>query len=364
VKWSIILALFVAMACPGEGLATDHVILIVRRPPNPDPVQVQPLPSAPPAPPAAAAAQPTSLEEVYSSFWNHPNQIYIDSPSGPKPLLGMDIIQEGGRIYPRIPDPYTYRIMKNPDDYEAYVEYLDWRKAVIRRTRIAMGRVPEIAYDEGIITPEVLAVPKSYDAGPGYVAVHNVRALDEGHLGTPFVEPKEARELGMLPEEVPVFPDAAADVEIYLFWHPRCEHCHTMMRDWFAFAEPVAEAGYKVMGIISARRPEDVDTNEVVGAIEAMVVRFGDQVRAVKNMRDRTGLIQAMNISGTPTVLFVNRVTQQVIRRVGPQDLQTMQADFWAISGTEEVWPPKNLDGEPELLPQIQGQTPLGGATP
>ena len=346
----IMLSLTVAVAAE----TADEVILLIKRPP----ANVS-AGGASPAP-ALTAREPQTIEEVWQRWYAMPGQVWLDTPSGRKPLFGFDTVYDAnGFPRPRLPDPFTYAVITNPADPAAIRSYLDWRTAVIKRANVVANQMPEHAYAQGILGPKNVEVPRNRPTDAK--AVGDMRAIEAGSRGTPLISPGKARELGAQPEEIPSLPGAPGPggIEVYWFWHHRCEHCVGMAREWFAFQRPLQRAGYKVMSInVSALRSDaeiESASYEVASVLEIWQVTWGEDAEYSSNTLDWNNLGKTLNITGTPTVIYINRNgdVPRIERLEGPQTVATLRAQLAATAGwSPDTWPPPPAHGEaPESTP-------------
>lgn len=329
------LVLLCAMGLPASAVE-QHVVVIVRREAPAPASSATPAPATS-TPPAAAPRAPKDITAVWDQWWHHPAQIWVDSPSGPKPLLGHDnIYDDEGNIIPRVPDPYTYNVLRNPGDPEALREYLDWMLVFTRRSRLAMNSVPDAAYQMGIVGPQHLQVgeprhPWAQDVGDKSGIAPQAR-------GTPLVSAGEARELGMAPSEIPKLPGKASPdgFEVYWFWSPDCPVSVRMAADWFRFAQAVDAAGSKAVSI--ALHP---DGARVAATLKIWAVVHGRAVESIWNTQDWTDLHLSLEVERTPTVLVINNQTAQVHRLVGLHREEELRTAYLAARGWE-AWPARD----------------------
>ncbi len=354
----------VCLVYPVVGWAEDHVVVVVHKK-APEPVAAQAVVHQP-----AAAPAPMTIEEIYKRWETFPGQQMLDTPSGPVPLFGMDIVQDAnGYPVPRLPDPYTYAVITNPGDHEAMKRYLDWRRAVIRRTRISMNRVPDAAYELGYVTPEVLEVAP--DRPRDRMLVGDLSPIDKRSLGTPMMNAEKARTLGMEASEVPNLPGdvSASGIEVYWFWHQRCPFCEKTARDWFAFQRVVGEAGYKAMSVnVSPVQSDNQITNatiETAAILEIWTLMWGEDVSYSSNRLDFTESAQSLNIDRTPTFIFVNRKKGTIDRLEGPQSVNVLAEAFAKAGGWDpSQWPPPPATAGPTAIKAAATSEPLLNATP
>lgn len=338
----------------------DEVIVIVKRQRESVPVTAAGTAAA-----VVASNEPRTIEEVWDRWFNIPGQVWLDTPSGKKPLFGFDNVYDAnGFPRPRIPDPYTYAAVTNPTDPEAMRNYLDWRNAVIKRVNFVANNMPEHAYNFGMIGPKNVEVPKNRPVDAK--AVGDYSAIEPGSLGTPLVEPGKARELGANPAEIPRLPGkpGVGGIEVYWFWHHRCNHCLKMARDWYAFQAPVRKAGYKIMSINMSPLRNDAEIEaasyEVASTLEIWQVAWGEDCEYSSNTLDWNGTGKALGIAGTPTLIFINRNgnVPRIERLVGPQDAATMRETLAQVAGWDPgTWPPPPVGGAAPAEPQPASDT-------
>ena len=330
-------------------MAVEELIVVVKR-------QATDQPFAAPS----GTSQPKTLKEIYDRWYNFPGQVYIDSPSGPVPLLGNDLVYDAnGYPVPRLPDPFTYAVITNPNDNEALKRYLDWKLAFVRRSRIAMNRVPDFAVELGYVQPDTVAVGKARPTDQKLLG--DMRAIEKDSLGQPIVSAGRARELGIAQDEIPKLPGEAtpAGVEVYWFWWHRCSHCQAMARTWFAFQRSVNDAGYKAMSINVAPLRNDAEVEsasvETAAILEVWTIPWGEDVQYSKNTLDWLDSANSFNVTGTPVVLLINRNTLLMKRLEGPQDDTSLRTALAEVGGWDAgIWPPpkavdvqRGIEGKP-----------------
>lgn len=354
------MALLLGVFIPAHAAVVEELVVVVKRTPTETPART-------------ATTKAERLDDIYERWWNFPGQVLLDSPSGPVPLLGMDTVyDQHGHPVPRLPDPFTYAVITNPTDPVAMQRYLDWKRAVIRRTRIAMNKVPDTAYELGYLTPEVVAVRAGRPNDQKLVG--DLRAIAPESIGRPLMTDGQARELGLPAGEVPKLPGEVnpAGIEVYWFWHQRCAFCQQMARTWFAFQRQVVAAGYKAMSInvspVGDTQAIQDASMEVAATLEIWAVPWGEDVEYSSNTLDWLGTAKAFNITGTPTVLLVNRQTMAVHQLAGPQDDRSLREALASIAGWPEgTWPPPRAGSPAAVAPAAAEQapqvtTPIGGS--
>lgn len=332
-----------------------------------------------PIKPAAAAAtsspasEPRTVEEAYDRFMRMASIVTLDSPSGPVPAFGNDVVYDkNGFPVPRLPDPFRLAVYANPTSVEALDRYLDWQKAIWRRTRLAMNAPVDRAAERGIVTPETLAVQPNRPSDQKAIGDYHV--IEPKSLGTPLLTPAQAREAGVTSDtDNPVLPGkpSPTGIEVYWFWHHRCPICLSMARDWFAFQRAVNAAKHKAVSInLMAANTDNAladATDTLAGVISLWQVRWGDDVEYSRNYLDYTEAAKAFKITGTPVVILINRNAKpvQVERLVGAQSETELRDAFCEIahlpSGT---WPPPAGAQAPAADAAAQQASPAPGTTP
>ncbi len=312
-----------AVSVPTE----EHVIIVVRSGSKPAATS-----------PAAACTtvqceRSTVSTDIYDRFWHDKDQFYIDSPRGPMPLWGGDIVQDAnGNPVPRYPDPFTKRLVENPDDPEAYADYLAWIQVRLRRARLTGERIGPIAAELGVITPDTLKIPEGGNTFNN--AIGNTSIVERRSLGTPALSPQQAHEQGLKANEVPITPGSPNMIEVFWFWDPSCHFCDQMARDWLYFARDVGNAGYKALSI--------TDTNDTAGGA-ARLNYWGVRWPMVKaaNIYDWTGLMDQLKVTGTPTTVMLHRPTGRMIRFDRVASEEELRTAFNSLLGVPaDQWPP------------------------
>lgn len=333
-QWSASVLLAVGIAGAGIPLPTlpaaeEHVIIIVRKD---EPSPAAPIEQA--TPPAPMLPQPDRRDQawLYDHILNDPNQFFIDSPQGPMPLWGMDLVYTAdGRPFPKYPHPLVKRLVENPDDPVAYADYLAWRQVAMRRARLTGDRLPEMAIELGIIDESTFRLPDPDD--PRAMGLAATTKVESKTLGRPAFTADQQERLGLEGEEL-LTPGENNAIEIYWFWSPRCEFCNKMARDWFHFANDVQAAGYKAVSITNEQ-----DNPDGYSKLQFWSMRW--PVKAVPNIFDWTGMYASFKIRVTPTILFLNRKTGTLRRIDEACDEGTLRRVFHEVAeSANDAWPP------------------------
>lgn len=338
-----ILLLLLAVVC---GSAEDRQILVIlRRPAEASTPQVE------------VQTAPAERRGIYDRFYNDPEQFYVDSPEGPMPLWGADLVYDkDGTPIPRYPDPFTKALIENPDDEGAYRRWLAWRMVLLRRARITGDRLKDVAMSTGILSPDVLKIPESHELD---MAIGATNQVDPKSLGTPALSEEQAHELGLKPGEVPRTPGQPNEVELIWIWDKDCPYCESMARDWFYVARDVTAAGYKAVSVTN-----DQDTGDISAKLQFWAIRW--PVFASTNLWDWTDLYRTMHVSATPTVLLFNRKTGDMRRHEGVMSEEQLRAFF--LDGAKlplDQWPPApNPVAVAEASAAADAALHPGGATP
>jgi hypothetical protein len=317
--------------------------------------------------------EPKTITEAYDRWYKIAYLVTLDSPSGPKPGLGLDNVYDSrGFPVPRLPDPYSLRMMLDPTNQTHITEYLDWRKAAMRRISLVANHLPEAALTRGLITPEVTTYGPSRPSDQK--ALGDYSHIVPESLGAPLLTNSQARELGIDDtKEIPRLPGevSKSGIEVYWYWNHRCEYCTKMARTWFRFAKVVNKQGHKALSIntspLTTEESIGIAGREVPALIEMWSITWGDDVDQARNWLDWTGTAKAFGITSTPTVVFINRKTPKypkVLRLVGMQDDLSLQRALANVAGWPvDVWPPPAIeemsqDAAP-AAPSQPGTTPI-----
>jgi hypothetical protein len=363
-RWMLGLLL---LALGGLAVGVDEVLVIVR-PPAPEPQ---------PAVAAATESEPTTIAAAYERWYRMAYLVTLDSPSGPKPGLGLDNVYDArGFPIPRLPDPYSLRMMMDPSNQQYITEYLDWRKAAIRRMTLVANQLPEEAMRRGIVTPEVTSFGQARPTDQ--MAVGNYSKVVPETLGAPLLTSGQARDLGITdPKDIPRLPGEAspAGIEVYWYWSHHCAYCTSMARTWFAFAKEVNAAGYKAISISTAplttQASIDNAGSELAALIEMWKITWGEDVDRARNWLDWTETAKAFGVTGTPTIIFINRNTPKyprIERLVGVQDSDSLRMTLARVAGwPADTWPPppvhtggaSTAEGSMQVVVAPPGTTPI-----
>lgn len=325
-------------------------ILIILKPSAPNPPAPAPVPAAQVVAHPSDPTEPKTIAEAYERWYRMAYLVTLDSPSGPKPGLGLDNIYDSrGFPVPRLPDPFTLRMMLDPSNQTYITDYLDWRKAAIKRASLVANQLPEEALKRGILTPEVTAFAPARPTDQKNVG--DLSSVDPKSLGAPLLSQAQARDLGITDEkEIPRLPGevSRSGIEVYWYWSHRCSHCTGMARTWFQFAKAVNAAGHKAVSISTAslKTQESIDRagTELAALIEIWAIAWGDEVDRARNWLDWTGTAKAFGVTGTPTIVFINRKSPKypkIERLVGAQDAISLQTALAHVAGwSPDIWPP------------------------
>lgn len=327
---------------------------------------------APPAAAIAAAgdqAEPRNLAEAYERWYRLASVVTLDSPSGPKPGLGMDNVYDAkGYPVPRLPDPFTLRMLIDPTNEQYITEYLDWRKATIRRAMLVANSLPDEAMKRGVLTPDVVAYQPPHPTDTKNVG--DFSKIEPSSLGTPMMSAGAAREKGLSQKEIPILPGepSPSGIEVYWYWNHRCPFCAKMARTWFVFARAVNAAGHKAIAIemspLDSKAQREAASMETASLLELWQITWGDDVERSRNWLDWTDSGKAFGITGTPTTVILNRRTLAIQRLVGPQTDDNLRHTLALVGGwNPDQWPPppateSAAPGSP-AAPTPPGVTPL-----
>lgn len=288
--------------------------------------------------PVAVAETPapsmTKRDGMYDRFWNDPEQFYVDSPDGPMPLWGHDLVYDkDGKPVPRYPDPFTKRLVEHPDDDDAYRQYLAFKTVQARRAQVLGEKLAPKAAEFGMLDKDVLRVEPGERKGS--MEVGKTDGIDPESLGTPALSTEQASKLGYKPKQVPRTPGEANQIEVIWIWNYDCSVCESMARDWFYFARDVNQAGYKAVSVSL-----NDDTGEVAARLNYWGIRW--PVRDSLNLSDWTHLQESLNITATPTFFLVNRRTGTMMREEGYRNEEQLRTMFRTVAGMGPgAWPPE-----------------------
>jgi hypothetical protein len=370
-----LLGILACVATTSSNWAEDELIVLV-----PAIGQATPVPAAM----SSKSDPPRTIDEAFERWYRIAYSITLDSPSGPVPGLGMDnVYDKDGWPLPRIPDPFTYAVMKDPTSLEAQDRYFDFRRAAIRRANLAANSIPGRALERGAMPTDILAVSASRPTESH--AIGDYSKIDPASLGTPMVSPGKARDLGMDPKQVPSLPGqpSKTGIEVYWFWHHRCEFCLHMAREWFAFQRVVNETGHKAASINLSpiKTQEEIlgVSTDLSALLDLWEITWGSDVEHSKNFLDWTNCAQALGVDGTPVTVFINRARpENMIRLEGQQNEAALQSAIAQVAGWPAgIWPPPRYETTPtgkvvpvdvvpgEEPPAVKpGMTPLARGVP
>jgi len=316
------------------GAMEEHVIIVIHRDPPAESPAMTPKPVSPGEDRGAGDAW------LYEHIYKDPSQFFIDSPRGPMPLWGMDMVYlEDGRPFPKYPHPIVKRLIENPDDRDAYADYLAWRQVSLRRARLTGERLPEMAIDLGILDERTFRIPDKDD--PRSMSLGATTKVEPESLGRSAFSPEQKDRLGMADSNLRT-PGEANPIEVFWFWSPRCSYTDQMARDWFYFANDVQAAGYKAVSVTNER-----DNPDGYSKLQLWAVRW--PVKAVPNIFDWTGMYSSLIVKATPTTVFLNRKTGTLRRIDEACDEGTLRRMFMEVAEQPgDEWPPRpNTDLPP-----------------
>lgn len=323
---------FAGLVCQAQGAepGNRHVIILA---PDEEPKK-QSIQVATVGDLDGVSPNPRNRDEIYSAIWRHPDQTFIDSDLGPVPLYTEVVFDQYGNPRPRFPDLNVKLLLDDPTPERALV-YLENQKVRMRRYLQASQIMREVAAQTGYVTDDAF---RGVDQGS--MASREIvpdTSVAPQYQGIPAMTPQQARLNGLKVDEIPMTPGRVTSryVEVVYLWDHRCTHSMAGYRD---FAQVGSEVFQRELGPRFLAVSLDNDSPKVRAKLDFLDYT-GVQTMKVDNFIDQTDLRKTLNVTKTPTYVFIDRRTGKLLRLEGKRSADDIRQTLLNLVGRgEEKW--------------------------